>query len=672
DEAGFYYTGDLGLMDGQGRLRVTGRAGLLIDAGGRKVNPLEVEQVLEAHPDVRECAVTGVGLGSGRLLAALVVVARKVSAQELRDHCRERLSAYKVPSFVVFRDALPRSPLGKVLRGELALTDEDMLAGPRGPAASKDATTYLLAELAALLGKPVEELDADAPVLSVKFDSIMLMQLRMAIERDLQVSAPMAEILGHASIAQVGRHLDKVRAASTAPTPAAAGSAPGTFPVSVRQRHAFALLRAGEPARCQRTFCAAVAGSLDAVAVQAAVQAVFARHPMLRSRIERVGEGPAVQRIVERGSFLVEEFATRSDSAAEFAAAVAATPLDLDRHGPLRLSLATGPTGEVAALALTVHGLVADLWSAALLLRETAMALNAVLGGAPLYLPRLDLDYADFSRWTADTEVFDAEVDTEGDPEVVAEAGSASVRAQLPAPAPVPAPAAGRWSAAAGEPAPSTDFDAPGTRALRRAAASQGTDIPTLLLAALVTACATTPELAGARLGVTSWGRDRPGFRDVVGAFSHVEPLPVALDGVPIGSLTEAMRLVERARIDAPPQPAELADVVFTDCVAPRPEAAKLVRFVEGGGGERLTVGQTGWQAVAVPRGRSPHLVEARLVRADREVSLRWDHDASRLPREVLTALRRRFTHLLQSAATDPNPSSAGVPAATAAREATS
>ena len=117
---GFYPTGDLGHVDPAGRLHITGRARLLIDVGGRKVNPLEVELVLAGHPQVAACVVVPVAQTATVARLKAVVEPRRPGPppdpEQLRAFARERLASYKVPRTVELRDALPRSPAGKILR----------------------------------------------------------------------------------------------------------------------------------------------------------------------------------------------------------------------------------------------------------------------------------------------------------------------------------------------------------------------------------------------------------------------------------------------------------------------------------------------------------------------------------------------------------------------------
>ena len=122
---GFFLTGDLGRLDRSGALTLTGRTKLLIDVGGRKVNPLEVEAVLAQHPLVERCVVVPVRVSDTvSRLKALVIPRRRAGAEPspeaLRRFARERLVAYKVPRVFEIRPSLPTSPTGKVLRHLIA------------------------------------------------------------------------------------------------------------------------------------------------------------------------------------------------------------------------------------------------------------------------------------------------------------------------------------------------------------------------------------------------------------------------------------------------------------------------------------------------------------------------------------------------------------------------
>jgi acyl-coenzyme A synthetase/AMP-(fatty) acid ligase len=117
---GHFPTGDLGRLDAKGYLTLTGRIRLLIDVGGAKVNPLEVESVLAMHPQVESAVVLPLKLSETVQKVRAVIVPRDrrdpPAAAALREFARQHLAAYKVPRAIEFRDSLPRTPTGKILR----------------------------------------------------------------------------------------------------------------------------------------------------------------------------------------------------------------------------------------------------------------------------------------------------------------------------------------------------------------------------------------------------------------------------------------------------------------------------------------------------------------------------------------------------------------------------
>jgi malonyl-CoA/methylmalonyl-CoA synthetase len=126
---GWFRTGDIGEFDGDGYLRLVGRARDLIITGGLNVYPREVEDVLLEHPAVAEVAVAGVSDAEwGEVVTAWVVpapaaAASRPAASELTAFAADRLARFKCPRQVVFVEALPRNALGKVLRHELQSPD---------------------------------------------------------------------------------------------------------------------------------------------------------------------------------------------------------------------------------------------------------------------------------------------------------------------------------------------------------------------------------------------------------------------------------------------------------------------------------------------------------------------------------------------------------------------
>jgi long-chain acyl-CoA synthetase len=119
---GWLFTGDLGYLDEDGYLFIVDRKKDVIKPSGFQVWPREVEEVIASHPAVAEVGVAGIpDAYSGEAVKAWVVLreGKQMSVDELREFCRTKLAAYKVPKQIEFRDSLPKSMVGKVLRREL-------------------------------------------------------------------------------------------------------------------------------------------------------------------------------------------------------------------------------------------------------------------------------------------------------------------------------------------------------------------------------------------------------------------------------------------------------------------------------------------------------------------------------------------------------------------------
>lgn len=120
---GWYYTGDLGRLDQDGFLYIVGRSKDIINCGGKRVYPVEVEEVLFKHPAVLDVAVLGVPHATlGQEVKAFVVLkeGNQVTADELIAHCQKmNLSLYKIPGKIEFRKTFPKNSMEKTLKNEL-------------------------------------------------------------------------------------------------------------------------------------------------------------------------------------------------------------------------------------------------------------------------------------------------------------------------------------------------------------------------------------------------------------------------------------------------------------------------------------------------------------------------------------------------------------------------
>jgi acyl-CoA synthetase (AMP-forming)/AMP-acid ligase II len=118
---GWFRTGDQGYLDPDGYLHLVARIKELINRGGEKISPREIDEVLLTHPAVAEAVCFGVPHGTwGEEVAAAVVLRDAASEADLLAYCRERLADYKRPKQIHITDAIPRTATGKIQRGVVA------------------------------------------------------------------------------------------------------------------------------------------------------------------------------------------------------------------------------------------------------------------------------------------------------------------------------------------------------------------------------------------------------------------------------------------------------------------------------------------------------------------------------------------------------------------------
>ncbi|HEX2161365.1 MAG TPA: long-chain fatty acid--CoA ligase [Thermoleophilaceae bacterium] len=132
DGDGWFKTGDIATVDEEGYFFIVDRKKDMIIRGGYNVYPREIEEILYAHPAVLEAAVVGVPHDElGEEVGAAVVLneGAEASAEEIREHCKAEVAAYKYPRHIWFLDELPKGPTGKILKREIETPAEVLKAG---------------------------------------------------------------------------------------------------------------------------------------------------------------------------------------------------------------------------------------------------------------------------------------------------------------------------------------------------------------------------------------------------------------------------------------------------------------------------------------------------------------------------------------------------------------
>ncbi|MDX1485290.1 MAG: non-ribosomal peptide synthetase [Alphaproteobacteria bacterium] len=210
---GWFHTGDEGYFDDDGYLVLTGRIKEMINRGGEKVSPAEVDAALLAHPDVAEAAVFPIShqtLGEEVAAAVVRTPGAAIDEKALTAHLLKILAGHKVPRRIVFVDRIPRGETGKIQRYRLA----DMLgladAAPAASGPDTRAPSPLEAELQAIWA---EALGRDRVALDDNFfllggDSLQAVELFLEIERRLGRRLPVAALFEAGTVAEMARLIE--------------------------------------------------------------------------------------------------------------------------------------------------------------------------------------------------------------------------------------------------------------------------------------------------------------------------------------------------------------------------------------------------------------------------------------------------------------------------------
>ena len=216
---GWFRTGDEAVFDDDGFLTITGRIKDIINRGGEKITPLEIDAVLAKHPDIVEASAFPIPHPTlGEEVAAVVVVRKgaKMTDQDLAAFVRQRLTGFKVPRRFVFVDEIPRGPTGKVQRGRLAKalgleTSADAVQAGK-PEEDRPATP-LEEKLAGLWAKTlgVDRVGLHDDFFLLGGDSLQAVDLFLEIERTLGQRLPRSALFDAGNVADMAKRIEQTQ-----------------------------------------------------------------------------------------------------------------------------------------------------------------------------------------------------------------------------------------------------------------------------------------------------------------------------------------------------------------------------------------------------------------------------------------------------------------------------
>ncbi|HEY8155576.1 MAG TPA: amino acid adenylation domain-containing protein [Myxococcota bacterium] len=407
---GFLLTGDRGHRDADGYFFVTGRAKEIINKGGHKIAPREIDEALARHPEVCDAAAVGVpDLWFGETIVAFVVAQPGAACDEeaLLAHCERQLGPLRTPDRIGRVEALPRGPSGKLQRLSLREAALRLLASRRAaaPRASRTAEALereIVGVWAEALGRA--QVDRDADFFELGGYSLLAIQVMARLRRKRGIQLELGDFFAHPTVAGQAAAL-AARAAS--PTAGACELAPtattpdADAPLSLGQERLWLLERLGTGAPAYNEATALrLRGTLRVELLERSLQAIHSRHSVLRVAIEERNGSPR-QRVRDDRPFALERLELGPEASEPDCAelrALAARRFDLASDPLFRATLIRiGEADHV--LLLCAHHIVCDTWSFDLLYRELSALYTALAAGDPPLLAHLPLQFTDFARW---------------------------------------------------------------------------------------------------------------------------------------------------------------------------------------------------------------------------------------------------------------------------------
>ncbi|MFH8989500.1 non-ribosomal peptide synthase/polyketide synthase [Streptomyces sp. NPDC017940] len=534
-----YRTGDLARRRPDGTVEFLGRADDQVKIRGFRVEPGEVEAAIATHSGVTDVAVVAREdrPGARRLVAYLVgpVGDDPDALDALREHTRAALPDYLVPSAFVALAELPLSANGKVDRAALPAPDPDTGAHPGTRTEPRNDAERRTAEVFA------DVLGVDRPGVEDNFfhlggDSILSIRLAARLAEEFGTDVSPREVFAHPSPAALAALLSDHNAAGTARPAVVPVERDATAPMSYAQQRMWFLEEfAPGGAEYVTSLALRLRGRLDVRALTAAFRGLVARHESLRTTFDAVdGHGVQVVHPPHEVPLPLQDLSglpgdEREPRLKDLLAAERARPFDL-REGPLLRAGLVRLADDEHVLTLTLHHIVTDGWSTAVLTDDLAHLYRAALNGGGAELPPLPVQYADYAHWQRSAPGADAQL--------------AHWKEHLAGTAPLDLPTDRPRPPVRTRDGATTSLVLPPdtARRLARVGRDRGTTLFTTLVATAQTFLA---KLTGGRdiaVGTVTSGRDRAEIQNLIGFFvntlvlrSDVDPdlpFPAFLDGV--------------------------------------------------------------------------------------------------------------------------------------------
>jgi hypothetical protein len=550
---GWFKTGDLGFFDTDGYLFLTGRSREIINRGGEKITPKEIDEALLQHPAVAEAvtfAVPHPTLGEDIGSAVVLRSPGTATPEELRQFVTGRVSEFKVPRQVLIVEKIPKGATGKVRRvglaAELGLTSR--LGRAEAFVPPRTSLERSLAERWAEILK-VERVGIHDDFFALGGDSLLVAHVLAHAQDTTHVAMTASRFFETPTIAETASHLEKLVQAGEAGGLSRIAPVPrrGSLPASFAQERLWKLQRAVRGMPFFNVFLPLrLTSACDAAVLQRSIDEIVQRHEILRTTFAEHG-GQCVQVVAPQSSVRVifddlhalppgKKKSLRQSIIQE----EALYAFDLAR-GPMFRARLVRLAKREHLLLITMHGIIVDGWSVGIFVEELCTVYGAFSVGASSPLASLSIQYADFAHWQRHWQ---------SNPEIAAQL--AYWQEQLRGPLPLVrqrrlAPLAGVDSFRTLR--RELRMPASLTKAAKRFGLQQGGTLYMVLVAALKTMLQRQLGQDDVRVATLVANRNRSGTESLIGPLANTVVLRTNLGGDP--KLVEIMRRVRASTLAA-------------------------------------------------------------------------------------------------------------------------
>lgn len=412
---GWFRTGDQGYLDKDGYLFITGRIKEIINRGGEKISPGEVDQVIIKHPQVAQVvtfAVPDERLGEEVAAAITLIDGGTANEREIRRFAAEQLADFKVPRRIIILDELPKGPTGKLQRIGLAqrlgltnltASSDQPAVGYTAPRTEKEKSLTLI--WSAVLG--LEKIGIHDDFFQLGGDSLLASLIISRVREALGAQLSFIQFFETPTIAAIAKTLE---------SSVGAAQDSSLAPLLPVERHADMRLSSSqqrlwlidqmEPGSYLYNVSKAISlkGSLNIKALRQSITAIIERHEILRTRFASV-DGNPTQIIAKQSGADIKIVDLCHYQANDKTALLNRLAVEEARktfclsEGPLLRTILFKLSDYEHALVLTFHHIVSDGWSMDIFLREMAAFYRAFHSGISSQLPQLSIQYADYAHW---------------------------------------------------------------------------------------------------------------------------------------------------------------------------------------------------------------------------------------------------------------------------------